>query len=480
MIAGFGALMALAISAQTPAASRPNATPANGPLRVHPINPRYFTDGATNRDGSLRAIYLTGSHVHNNLQDMGETNPPPAFDFEAYLDFLERHHHKFIRLWHWELPQWTATSDGHRRYCAPYPWPRTGPGLALDGQPKFNLHEFNPDYFRRLRARVSAARDRGIYTAIMLFEGWSLQFVADAWSGHPFNPANNVNGVGVNLNGARPALEIQTLANPAIIAVQEAYVRRVIETVNDLDNVLYEISNESHPRSTDWQYHMIQFIRKLEAAKPKQHPVGMTFQYEGGSNAALLNSPADWISPGDEGDANYSNDPPAAPASKVSLLDTDHLAGANNFIAPATAADHGWVWKSLLRGHNPILMDSLEAADARRESARRAMGHTQTFAERINLAANTPQPKLASTRYCLANPGAEYLIYQPKGGEDFSVKLSAGTYRYEWFNPAKGEGASSGNVQAAGGGQRFKAPFAGDAVLYLKIQKPGPERKTRA
>ena len=33
------------------------AAPATGPLRVHPTNPRYFTDG------SGKAIYLTGSHT---------------------------------------------------------------------------------------------------------------------------------------------------------------------------------------------------------------------------------------------------------------------------------------------------------------------------------------------------------------------------------------------------------------------------------
>src|SRR5512143_2795776 len=73
------------------------ARPAAGPLRVLPANPRYFTDG------SGQAVYLTGSHTWANLQDVGLTDPPPAFDFPAYLDFLERHHHNFIRLWRWEF-----------------------------------------------------------------------------------------------------------------------------------------------------------------------------------------------------------------------------------------------------------------------------------------------------------------------------------------------------------------------------------------
>jgi len=35
----------------------------------------------------------------------------------------------------------------------------------------------------------------------------------------------------------------------------------------------------------------------------------------------------------------------------------------------------------------------------------------------VNLAALVPHPELASTRYCLAKPGKEYVVYLPEGGE---------------------------------------------------------------
>ena len=41
------------------------AAPPAGPLRIHPENPRYFTDGAKMPDGSWRAVYLTGAHTWN-------------------------------------------------------------------------------------------------------------------------------------------------------------------------------------------------------------------------------------------------------------------------------------------------------------------------------------------------------------------------------------------------------------------------------
>ena len=63
-------LMSSAATGQQPARDQ-----AKGPLRAHPTNSRYFTDGARNPDGSLRAIYLTGTHTWANLQDNGEGDP---------------------------------------------------------------------------------------------------------------------------------------------------------------------------------------------------------------------------------------------------------------------------------------------------------------------------------------------------------------------------------------------------------------------
>ena len=68
------------------------AVSTGGLLRVSSENPRYFTDE------SGQVVYLTGSHTWANLQDYGASNPPPVFDYKAYLDFLQPHDHNFIRL----------------------------------------------------------------------------------------------------------------------------------------------------------------------------------------------------------------------------------------------------------------------------------------------------------------------------------------------------------------------------------------------
>ncbi|HEY7424228.1 MAG TPA: putative collagen-binding domain-containing protein [Gemmataceae bacterium] len=443
-----------------PKASDPksSAVSAKGPLRVHPKNPRYF------RDGSGRAIYLTGAHTWANLQDLGFTDPPPAFDFDAHLDFLEKHHHNFIRLWRWELTRWTEGRDRKVRYCALHPWKRSGTAKALDGKPQFDLKQLDPVYFERLRSRVAAAGKRGIYVSIMLFEGWGLSFAS--WDGHPFNVHNNVQGINGDPNGDGKGRETHTLAIAAVTAIQKAYVRQVIDTVNDLDNVLYEVANESGLYSTEWQYHMIRYIKTYEAKKSKQHPVGMTSDGYGGEDDTdrLFKSPADWISPSPDRD-DYKSNPPASTGAKVILLDTDHLWGVGG--------NRAWVWKSFLRGHNPIWMDPYanpsvwEPLPNNANDVRRNLGDARRYAEKVNLAAMTPANELASTKYCLANRGSEYLVYLPDSGT-VAVDLSdaPGDFTVEWHNPATGKATRAGTI-AGGGRRQFKAPFKTDAVLYL-------------
>ena len=434
---------------------------ASGPLRVGVQNRRYFIDGKG------QTVYLTGSHTWNNLVDMGTSDPPPEFDFDAYLDWMQKLNHNFIRLWTWEPVTWNTKSnrrDAINR-VTPQPWARTGPGKALDGKPRYDLSKFNEDYFARLKRRVAQADKRDIYVAIMLFEGWAMQFSPGAWQAHPFNKANNINGIDGDANGDGNGLEVHELTNQKVTAFQEAYIRNVVRTVNDLNNVMYEISNENHPPSTQWQYHMIRFIKQLEKSMPMQHPVGMTFQYKGGSNKVLFDSPADWISPNHQG--GYRDNPPPADGRKVVLLDTDHLWGLGG--------SQAWVWKSFTRGYNPIFMDPYDGLilgnkfDNKYQPLRKSLGYTRKYAEKMNLNKITPQPELASTKYCLAQPGTEYLIFRPASTPDsFTVNAIPGTYDLEWFDPAKGKTIKTTTIKIKDNPKTFTPPFKGDAVLYLK------------
>jgi hypothetical protein len=473
---------------------------------VSTANPRYFT--VASGDGAAeRAVYLTGSHIWNNFHDgLGPggqcADRPEVNDYGAYLAFLADHGHNFIRLWRWEHVRSQAAGGGFHLCMTPQPWRRTGPGTATDGRPRFDLSELDPAYFDRLRDRVVAAGDAGIYVAVMLFEGWALHLSPppDNVEGHPFHAANNVNGVGIT-----SIVDYQVLPLPPDVrALQEAYIRKVVDTVGDLPNVLYEVANESSGDdaeavhfpdgssiptrigdSTRWQYWVIDVLRSYERQQGHaRHPIGMTMQYpvpdQSKVNDPLFNGPADWVSPGFDDelftDSRWYADPPAGTGTKVVITDTDHYAPGSG--------DALWAWKSFLRGHNPILMDYgiVDVADPLDpavgvpsyesfEPARHAMGDTLRFARRMNLLAMTPRDDLSSTRYALADPGADYLVLQPSGAaESFGVTLEAGTYRAEWYDVTSREAAGADLVTVERHGTvTFTPPFApaGPAVLYL-------------
>ena len=114
-------------------------------------------------------------------------------------------------------------------------------GCATDGGLKFDLTKLDQSYFDRMRARTITAGQNGIYVSIMLFNGFEWQFDTNPKDGDPFVATNNINHISCpdtcptdNARIPDAAWEIET-----------AYIRKVVGTMNDLDNVLYEVSNEA-------------------------------------------------------------------------------------------------------------------------------------------------------------------------------------------------------------------------------------------
>ena len=450
---------------------------ASGPLTVHPTNPRYFADPTG------KAVYLTGSHTWYAFQDWSATNRDP-FVFDDYVELLKDNNHNFVRGWVCKSTR-IPWGDGNNVYIQPYK--RTGPGTAYDGGLKFDLHQFNEEYFDIVRERVIKLGENDIYMSMMMF--WDTARVTDDhWNSHVCNINNNINGVDGDFNSQAGGMEIYDLdalksgnqpERLEILELHEAYVRKMIDTLGDLDNVLWEIGNElNYPNSVSFQNHFIDYIRDYEMNKSKQHPVGFTAMLSGDGkviNDIIFDSSAEWMSPAKIShnydvfsiDANNEN--------MVSLADTDHLGNINIYrespLGDKERDYRDWVWKCFTRGHNPILMDdplspSTTSHYLALPAARRYMGDTLKYAERVDLASMTPQNSLSSTEHCLANSGSQYIIYQPNSGS-FNVNLVAGTYNYEWFNPTSRIIEESGTIDAANGNKDFVPPFSGEAVLYL-------------
>jgi hypothetical protein len=141
-------------------------------------------------------------------------------------------------------------------------------------------------------------------------------------------------------------------------------------------------------------------------------------------------------------------------------------------------------------------MDPLEVP--RWESVRQTMGLTLACTDRMDLSAMRPRGDLASSGYCLANPGEEYLVYVPLEvpwlesrrvfrrlkqpirniRRLFATKVTLDLSSYpaeflvEWLNPCSGEITTASSVRG-GTILSFIAPFKGDAVLYVRKESRG-------
>jgi hypothetical protein len=122
-------------------------------IRIHPENPRYFLF----RGKPL--VLITASEHYGSV-----INRP--FDFNKYLDDAVLHGMTLTRtfLLFRELQGARNPSSPCKPESPDYisPFPRVGPEKALDGEPIYDLDQWNPEYFDRLHRFLDAASKRGI------------------------------------------------------------------------------------------------------------------------------------------------------------------------------------------------------------------------------------------------------------------------------------------------------------------------------
>ncbi len=454
-----------------------------GPL-VSSSNPRYF------QDAQGHAPILAGSQTWNTLQDWGTDGDPQDLNFSDFVKFLTAHGQNFTLLWRVEMPRFcslpSTESNPPDFAVEPQPWLQTSSG-------KFDLTKFNPAYFDRLRQRTQALNKAGIYAGVYLFTGEFLNIFRCPGDGYPFTGTNNVNGVDDGYSsGSRGMASMTMTAANDTTRFQDAFVEKVIDTLNDLPNVLWIVSEEA-PDNTQWfNNYQIAHIRSYEAKKPLQHPIGWAAMIPSttANDSVLYNSNADWVAPGST-ISTTSTCGSGAPTCKVSINDSDHSYYGAAW-KDSSQQNRNYVWKNFANGSQVLFMDPYllyyprekrnlcraprhgicGAVDPRWNNFRDNLGYTVKYSRKLNLVRVAPHPALSSTGFCLAQTpttGAEYLVYAPSGGS-FTVDLSAMAHRtvnVEWFNPATGVAARKPSIASGSSSQSFTPPFDGDAVLYL-------------
>jgi len=496
-----------------------------GPLKQSTVNTRYFVDPAGN------AVFLSGSHTWDDFQDTSTAQVPAAFPFTQYVAMLKANGQNATILWHKELPRECNWQNSHNYNLVQQPWLRNGGGTASDGFQKFDLTQFDTTFFSRIRSEAVTLQQNGIYAIVELFDGNNLTSTrcgtnsSPNGDGFPLTGANNINGVddgytGSGSCGVGAVTQASATTNPNLLAIQDAYVKKMIDTLNDLPNVIWEVSEEQPGLSFSscsggwggassmsfWAPHILNTIKTYEASKPLQHLAGVGSMNSADfatSEPAIYSSTFDWIAPMFSN--NFSNQFPCTPYTnnqgKLVINDTDHSCGASTLVTPSTGAVNDTqiresIWGTFTRGgsgyifmdpyvvwlssnnRNPCanpVNDICPQPMTKYDPFRAAMGYVNVLVPKLtNLLAMTPQSLLSSTGYCLANnsaTGFEFVVYS-KAVSSFTVNLSGQSGRLvkvAWLDPTTGTLTQTSSVNGGNATQTFSAPWGNthDAVLHL-------------
>ena len=240
------------------------SSPAREPIKLDPDNPHYFLFRGQ------PTILISAAEHYGAVVNLD-------FDYLSYLDELQAHGFNLTQIFSGILVESEkSTRLGYNNNLAPrpgrllVPWARSSsPGYANGGN-KFDLSNFDANYFSRLKNFVSEAGKRGIVVEIHFF--WSY-YREDIWDLSPLKASNNINGIG---KGDRESP--YNLSDPAVTEVQIAMVRKYVSELKDYDNIYYEIADGETlgSESQSWSDRIIATIVHAEAALPTPHLIAQT------------------------------------------------------------------------------------------------------------------------------------------------------------------------------------------------------------
>ncbi len=158
-------------------------------------------------------------------------------------------------------------------YLAPFR--RVGPGAALDSLPRYDLTQWNDEYFERLHGFLKRAGHYGIIVELTLL---SCTYNETIWSLNPLHAQNNVNGL-----TPTSWQKYTSQRDPMLFDWQCRHVRKIVAETQHYDHVIYEICNEPAggesslpdnptPEEVDaWQTALVELIHELEPGPAQRH-----------------------------------------------------------------------------------------------------------------------------------------------------------------------------------------------------------------
>ncbi len=436
-------------------------------------------------NGSGEAMFLLGYYNWASPVDGAYIDHPTSF--QSLIDNAVRYGLNYVRV-----------SLGVNRFTArttPASWNRREmPIPFLYQNDEADLDRWDPAFWNGLRVALSAARDKGVYVHLSLFDNVNLsggdvkKNYDDAyrWNNSPWNLHNQIRNFfgdidrgayGANEDGefydTQNFIDGDAQARPSTLGdYQKRYIDKVLAETADFDNVFYEIGNELKA-TTPWQSAVLDYT-KARTAKPvtlNNHvkrdlagrvatlPDGLDgFAVHKADTAAQLKATVDYMKT--HGPRVPAWDDPDGPA----LGEADASESRQAAWYALTGGAAMWAGFSFDYFAGESGFDPVKASYYQNLGA--FIRHN-----RLRLAAMTPRHDLVSNgevNSLLAAPGQQYVAYILNDGRA-SVDLSAATGEFAAvrFDPVTADYTASQRIE---GGRRHefgKPAGANDWVVLI-------------
>ncbi|MEM9722373.1 MAG: hypothetical protein AAGA10_24105 [Bacteroidota bacterium] len=466
-------------------------------FQLHPENPHYFSFR-----GEPTVLISSAEHYGAVINT--------AFDYQTYLKTLHEEGMNYTRIFtgsYVEIPgafgignNTLAPSSG--KFLAP--WKRVDEPGQYEGESKFDLTQWEEDYFSRLKAFVELAGTYDIIVEVTLF---SSIYQDSNWERNPFNPKNNINPITSNVDWKKA----NTLDNGGIFHFQKSMVAKIVKELSSYDNVFYELQNEpwsddpqkvlrilrtlepqpgtgdwfkwaeeASQASLEWQKALAQVIVDTEKNLPQKHLIAQNytnFKYaltEVDPNISILNFHYAW--PETIG-MNYAWDRPIGfdESGFAGSSDTTYLRQAWQFLLSGGATFNNLDYSFFVGKEDGTGLN--QAPGGGSPALRKQLGYLATFMQSLDYVKMQPDPICVYQApgrewHAISEKGKQYaIILSGNLGNKLQLDVSPGEYSYSILSPLTGMELKSGKLESqAGLKTQLDLPKTGE-LLAVRIKR---------
>jgi len=451
------------------------------PVALHPDNPHYLI-----YKGKPLLLITSAEHYGAVLNK--------DFDYITYLNTMQAEGMNYTRIFAGTYVEIPGSFGIQNNTLAPAvgsfiaPWKRVNePGLYKD-ENKFDLNQWEPEYFERLRNLVEEAYARNIIVEVTFF---CSTYQDTYWERNPFNPGNNINGF--------PDIDRRksnTPDNGPLTEFQKALVRKIVTELNRYDNLFYEIQNEpwsddpqkamrtlrtldpqgmnwakwaetASEASLEWQKEIALTIKETEKKLPKRHLIAQNFVNfkhsleEVDPNISIINFHYAWP---ESVWMNYGWNRPVSfdESGFAGSSDTTYLRQAWQFMLAGGAIFNSldysfYVGAETGKGQNV-------APGGGSATLRKQLTFLHCFLGSLDYIRMKPDFEVICHSpglewQALSDKGKQYAIFfSGKETEWLKLILPTGSYNYMFVSPFTGEALSEGTIASKGKIQELKFP----------------------